>query len=311
MTRHKLIALLADGQSRPLPDGMAGVSDDTFSAIYLTAKVPMMMLPESRKTRLLGAAEHQRQLEELMGFGTVIPVRPNTFVDPSHLNALLQSNRVPLLQVAEELADRVQYQVCVSWDEAQVLAQFRDAPEIAPLFGKTAVRPDQVGQSIVTLARRLGAKMRAALADVSKAAQDLPLGPHMLCNQALLVAADQTDALDEVIVQIDAIWTEGLRIRQIGPAPAGSFATLQFDWRDAAQIVQDFALFGLKPGDMAALKPLRKQLLTSGEHPADTIRNAERCIDAVRHSQAFDGYYHCNIWREGEADAVLALKDVA
>lgn len=311
MTRHDLIAVVAAPGMPAWPKELAAMGHQGLWAVHRNIPAPRMRLPESRKARLRGAAEHQRLLEALMPYGTVMPVAQGTALARSELTPFLRANAARLLKVAAPLEGQVQFQVSVLWDAPRVLDRFRHAPELAPLFAAAPVSPAALGAAVTSLARRLGREMADGLTSVASEALELPLGEDMLCNLALLVPSREAALVDLAVERIDALWTEGLKIRQIGPAPAGSFATLRLDWQSPAQVRKAHDLFGLLPGDGQDLKPLRKRLMTDGTHPADTIRAAEACIHAIRAAGDVRGVHLARLWREGEGQAQLTLAEVA
>jgi Gas vesicle synthesis protein GvpL/GvpF len=200
----------------------------------------------------------------------------------------------------------------VTWDAALVLQRFRDTPELAGLFDAGRVAPEAIGAAVARLADRLGSSIAAILGPVARDLIALPVDATTLANVVMLVPQDRTDALDAALCDIDAIWTEGFRIRQIGPAAPCSFVTLHPRWISAAHIADAHALLDVTPTSPAqTLDAARKAMLRHGTAEKERIDAAHRIAVAAARVRSARGFHLCDIWRDGSALALPSRQDAA
>ncbi len=226
MKRFELLALLPRSDSLPDIAGLQHVRTSGYMALLSDVPRAIMALPQSRKQALSTAATRQALLEKCMGRGPLIVCRPHYHIARTEIAGLISANRPLLDRLALRLCDKVQYQVSVSWTPDAVLNRFRDTEELAPLFRAKQVSPESIERAVCALAERLADQITQSLYAVSVEMLRLPNGPDMLCNLVLLLDEGEISKLDQAVEAIDAIWTEGFRIKQIGPAPAASFVLL-------------------------------------------------------------------------------------
>ena len=151
--------------------------------------------------------------------------------------------------------------------------------------------------------------MGGLLAKASFDTTALPVAEDVLWNGALLVSKSGLTALDAAVEEVDAIWPEGLQIRQIGPAPVSSFALLDVEPVSAAQITAALCLLGLRSlGDHRDLAAARRSRLIaepgSDSQAREAIRNAAHIIDAAtRAPNPGKGFTLCRMMAQGRAIA--------
>ncbi|MEM9757360.1 MAG: GvpL/GvpF family gas vesicle protein, partial [Pseudomonadota bacterium] len=269
MTAWRLLAITADA-GPGLPGRFRLEHFDRFTAVFSQSGLLPRM---TRRAALRAAATRQADLEELMHHGTVIPALSRGDLTPEATPAALRGNVTDLASLATRLAGLVQYQITVT---------------------------AQPGTPTDTVAARIEAGLARAAHDWVP----LPKPAETLCNAACLWPADTTDRLDAILNDIDMAWPGQLRIRQIGPSPAVSFASIWFDRVGACNLRLARDRLGLK-GPVAHLDPraiasARRTALMAGQ-PPDTIR---RDADALSLAAALgaDGAVHIlRVWSEGRA----------
>jgi len=197
-----------------------------------------------RRAVAQAALVRQTRLEGLAEVGTVLPVAGGTPVPPD-LATFAAANAPTLEDAFGKLRTRSQYQIVVTWDASTAPARFAAAPELAQLCRDTPAPARAAATG--ALARRLGDGIAAQLAAAVFDAIRLPGDPDCLLNLVVLADRTEHDALETALERIDGIWTEGLRIRLIGPSPAVSFALGQIETLSSDRVVAAARLLGLDP----------------------------------------------------------------
>ncbi|MEA5163041.1 GvpL/GvpF family gas vesicle protein [Cereibacter johrii] len=282
MRLREIVAVLEGHPPSVLPEGTEAVCEAGLTAIL--GSPPGRL--SGRRALLEHAARRQAVLERLMACGTVLPALSGIGLTPAEAAAALAANGPRLRQELRRLAGRVQFQVLVQWDA-----------RLAP----TRTDPEETAED---LRLRFADRIAEALAGVAEQHVNLPLRDDLLANQALLLPQSRTDDLDRSLEQIDALWTEGLRIRQIGPSPPVSFASLTFRRVASAAIRRARHRFGLEgPVDPIRLRALRRDLLLrAAEAERAEILAAADVLDLLTRCAASGGDLHLvRIWSEGQA----------
>ena len=305
--KKELLALMPADATLPDIPVLSYERAEGFVAVLAPAPAKLALGRALRKTRLNAASERQSWLEALLQGGTVLHVAPGTVMDRDQIAPLLAANTAMLAPLMAALRDLVQYQVSVTWAEDLVLRRFRDAPEIAPLFAAGAVSATAVAASVARLSTRLAGGLSGQLAEVADDLAELPLDRGMIFNAVLLIRREREGALDRVLAEIDRIWTEGFRIRQIGPGPATSFATLRVLHHGAAEVAQAYQTLGLSaPATEACIQTARQRLLRQPGANAERIRFAQKLVEADRAAgRPASGVHLITRWSEGRAAAPL------
>lgn len=283
MTGYDIAAILP-GNIKTVPDSpdILCVCAEEMTAILVPRPYRAMLLPQSRKAVLQAAAARQRVFEAVMPFGTVLPFRPDVVMSPAQVGSFVRVNRPLLDRLADRFADVVQYQITVSWTPQQVLNRFRDSAELEPVFAAGHTSPRILSDAVTVLATRLGDDMRVILGKAVQEIMMLPCAEDMLLNAAVLVKASDVTPLDQAVEALDAIWTEGLQVKQIGPAPGTSFATLDARNVGPAEVKKARQLLGLASDpDDAAIAAARRRALIQRPADAAAIKMAATTVSAV------------------------------
>ena len=291
MTARDLIALLLDPAPATLPRGTRAFHADGVTAILGAPR--LVGLTKSRKAALKGAVQRQQRLEALMCDTTVLPVIPGTYLTSANLASLVACNGELLDRQFQSLTGRVQFQLEVLWDRAAAPARFGTADDAA----------------LTALAAQLRGEMTAFLS--ADDMQELPRSDDAVLNTVLLV--DEDVDLDPMLEAIDAIWTEGLRLRLIGPSPAVSFASLHLRHVSVAEIAAARATLGLRtlPDSEEALATQRRTaIMAAPPEMQASLRDAADILAATIRAGGQPPIL-ADIWREGRAALDLARKDAA
>lgn len=164
----------------------------------------------------------QKLYEHLLTEGDVLPVQQGSAMDPADAKRFLSANAPKLGTLADLHARQVQYQLTVQWDPAEALKRFRDEAE---LLGRADAKG--IAEGAEALRARFGQTFARTLDAAVKDRVALPLdGPETVLNDAILVDRDGMPTLDAALLEIDATWTEGLRLKLAGPLPPVSFCLL-------------------------------------------------------------------------------------
>jgi hypothetical protein len=230
------------------------------------------------------ALDRTRHYEKVGVPGRILPVAPGAAIPIEEVAAVLAASETEIARAVDETGGASEFHLRVTWAEDRVLAAFRDSPELAPVLAAPRVRAGDLAQAVTRLAGRLAAAMDADLAATGLPRVDQPRGPGMLLHRALLVAEGQAGLLDETLAQIDALWSEGLSLRLIGPMPPVSFALFDAVRIDAARRNAAWSLLGpVGATGAAAIAAARRAALrrAAGPGTADAIRAAARDLAGV------------------------------
>jgi hypothetical protein len=259
-----LAALLLDPPTGALPRSVSVVTRSGLCAVLAPAAARLSP-GASRRGVARQALARQRLLEALMPCGPVLPVAPGTRLTAREVGALLEANAADLETWLRDLDGLWQYQCVLSWDEPRVLSRFADTPELAPVLAEGRIAGHALARAVGALAERLAGEAASALAAVARDLVALPREGGTLLNVALLLEAGREGDLDAALRRIDGVWTEGLRIRLIGPGPAVSFATLNVREVTAEEAAAAAARLGLRDAHAdAPLADLRREALRRG-----------------------------------------------
>jgi len=311
MKNFELYALTPATSDLSRIDGLQYVHLPTYTAILCATPRKALALPQSRKQLLTAAARRQAQLEGCMDPGPLIVCRPQFFISPHDLPRLIGANGPLLDQLVSRLKDRVQYQITVSWNEAAVLTDFRYSSELKGLFQKRQVTPTALARSISALRQRLTHEIETHLSGLSDQIIDLPAMADMLCNKAILLERAQIPQLNVAVEAIDEIWTEGFRIKQIGPAPAASFALLDPYLVEADEIEAAILHLGLKePLTENAINHARRETLRKAPQRANYTKRCAKIAAAAARVPDKARLFLCDVMAEDQS-ALKSLQKVA
>lgn len=283
MTRKQLAAILPGAVSGDLPKGASVVSAGGFSAVLMP--VPRQ-LGRGRRALLIHARQRQELLESLMAHAPVLPALTGTILPEKDVPRMLLANGPVLTRLAADLAGKVQYQVQVAWDAAAAPARFGA----------------DVG--IAALRARLAGQCADLLHPVCDDLLPLPVQADVIFNAALLLGEAAMADLDCAVEAVDAIWSDGFAIRQIGPSPAVSFCSLGLRSVAPRAIRAARVALGLDGAlDPAAIRTARRRCLMAADEGArEPIKAAAELLDCVTACpEAEAGFHKLFTWSEGRA----------
>ncbi|MEM1428653.1 MAG: GvpL/GvpF family gas vesicle protein [Pseudomonadota bacterium] len=250
-----------------------------------------------RRSVAEAALVRQRRLEALMPFPALLPAHPGMPV-PKNPTDFTRGNAPVLRDALARLAGRVQVQVVFAMNLQGAAAHFGLPPEAVPGH-----------------AQRLGDRIAQRLANTAEDAIALPLAEGQIANLVLQLRRADVDALDEPLHEIDAIWTDGLRIRVLGPGPAVSFTRVRTDditRKDVLAAAKCLGLDSAHPPQLEEIAAARRAALRdlgrrgTGD-PSGVARAAERlrlCHTLGRAPAAFDRTPLAWLDRDGPSLAV-------
>lgn len=311
MKEYELLCVLSDVSDGADPGHLRLVSQGSLTAAFLPEPRPVISLPLSRRTALQDAAHRQAMLEKLAAQGTVIVAKPRQWLTENDAVTLLQVNQAILAQTAKSLRGKAQFQITVTWDTAQVLDQFRFSSELSGVFRKGQITTAELEAAISKLRTRLSSQIEAILTTCAPTQIALPRAEGMLLNCVALLDRAAECTLDDCVAQIDAIWTEGFHIKQIGPAPAGSFALLDLAWVGSAEIDRAYATLDLEKYVSAnAVKAARQRALAKSPQKADVVRRAADIISRAAPLTS-SGFYFASLLSEETSHFNTSAMEVA
>jgi len=195
------------------------------------------------------------------------------FADDTQARRFLELNAAALREALAAYGHLRQQQVIVRWDPQGALTRFKENAEVAAaLEAVSRDRSPAAGAMLQTAMEGrkadLAQAFRAFLADAASDLLDLPIeGPDMLLNVAAAIAPGGEAAFDAALERIDAVWTEGLTIKAIGPLPAVSFAAVTIDRVEGERL--EMARRRLGVADSASLEEVEAafRVLLKSAHP--------------------------------------------
>ncbi len=312
MKRFELIALVAGKPDLADELDVQTVAEGNYFAVLSKRARPAIALPQSRRTALQHAAQRQAILEALQEKGTVFVARSEQWLTPQQARDVICSNPTVLADLHTWLTRKVQFQVNVSWEAAEVLARFRSSAELAPVFKSDHISAEALTKAVTVLRARLVKDIQRHLAPVIRDLVTLPTTADMLCNLVVLIDQETELQLDHAVEAIEAIWPEGLMIRQIGPSPAGSFALLNLEWVSSADVQAAYGVLGLKTGHTVDdLRRARRAALKTPNADATVIQKATRIVEVSRAVDPDQGLHLIEILAEDKGLSTTALSAVA
>lgn len=311
MKSYELICVVSGHVDGPPNAQFQCVQASGFSAILSKTPRPLMTLPASRADALKDAAKRQSIYESLLSQGTVLAVKPRQWIGIEQVPDCLRCNSVHLAKLVERLNFQVQYQITVDWDAALVLGHFRTAPEMTELFNAATPSTRLLETSLSRLRARLGNQIHDLIAPVATELIALPRLETTLCNLAVLISNDKETALDRAVEAVDALWSAGLKIRQIGPSAAGSFALLELDWISDADIKKAHAILGTNSASShEERRAARRKVLMS---PMEDTAGTKQAGDILERATQIEdnGYFFVRVSSEDQGQSNAPQSQVA
>lgn len=295
MGARDLVAVLDMAHLNSCPKGLKAVPFG--GRLVVLGRSRLTQAPRlSRKSILKGSVERQRWLEQLMDQGSVLPALPGSRLSVSEVAQFLEGNRDLFDHQFAKMQGRVQFQITVQWDPESAAATFGCH-----------------GASFEALEREMLTSIKDMLDQVAEERLELPRNGETLSNDALLIEVKQEVALDQIVEKIDDLWSQGLRVRQIGPSPAVSFASIGVRKANRAALSAALQVFGFEkipnPDELKAAR--RKALLAADPAKHESLKAAADLIQLTVASGGVVPPPMAFVWREGQANTAHARKDVA
>lgn len=296
MGLRDLVCVLCGAGDFAIPPGLKAISHGGFT-VLLGGNHRQRLLRPTRKLMLRDAAKRQSVLETMMTAGTVIPVLPGMAIKATQVPEFIDANRPLLEGLVQKLGGRVQFQITVSWDAREASAHFgaRDPENLAEVAGELAQEFEEMLDTVVQ--ERLS----------------LPGATDVILNAVVLCAAEKESDLDQVVARIDEMWSDGLRIRQIGPSPALSFCSLGLRKFSKAQIAAARRVLGVAvdatPSDIARAR--HAALKQAAPEAWNMLKSGAEILVAVSRSQGTTPPPLAYVWKEGRATETTQLSEAA
>lgn len=324
MREYDLIAVLEGRHpAPPLPDLQMIVQGD-LTAVLSAFPRPVLRPAQSLDQHLQAAAWHLARQTACMGLSPLLPVRLDTPLTRAGAARFLAANHPFLDPLLTRYAGMAQVQITVSWHEAAVSSRFGHEAELATALADGAPSAQSMAQALALavqqMALRVSAMIGADLATLATRIVPLGLAPGLVWSGIVLVPLRRLTELNRVLDKVTALWPEGLQVRQLGPDPVTSFATLDLSPVTPRQIDQALTAFGLvapaEPGRLALAR--RRKLVEANRFPdpalraeisdqAEILAAAARLfaarLNGPRRNGSGDGFALCRIWAEGSLTA--------
>lgn len=242
----EIVAIVDAERAGTISEGWTGTALTLVEAGGLTAVMAPPMRKPDLLTRLTGntarivapLVDRQRLLEHLLTRHDVLPLRPGAGLGPADAADFLKINKALLRAALNDCVGKVQYQLTISWDPSAALGRF------ASMTGDTA---HALATSAEAMRRSLSRDFAGRLDGAVLDRIDQPIdGIETVLNAVLLVERNATAALDQALEEIDAVWSEGLRLRLVGPLPPLSFTLVVARPVDRAERQAAERLLGLQ-----------------------------------------------------------------
>ena len=254
----QILAILANIESGLADAWPLSVTDGGLAAVFTNTPLRKRM---GRKAIARATVDRQADLEALMRYGTVLPALPGTVLRPEAGKAMLRANRPEIDKLAARLNDQVQFQIQIGYDGQLAEDWLGPGP----------------GDVVSRMRLRLEQRANEALGGLACDSLELPVTDAMALNRVLLIPQSDEHLLDRAVEEIDAIWSNGLSIRQIGPSPAVSFCSIGLMPVRKRDLTAAFALLGITQGaSPETVAAARRRALVSHPGMADAIRKAAR-----------------------------------
>lgn len=302
MREFDVIAVLEGKHpSPPLPDLQMIVQNDLTAVLSATPRADLRQ-PQSLRQHLDDAALHLARQTACMQLAPLLPVRLDTPMTREGAAALLTANQPFLTQLLGRYAGMAQVQVTVSWQEGAALQHFGQGDGMTALRAHGGTPAEAVQQIALQLSMLIGVELAA----ISTEIVPLPLTSGLIYSGVVLVPLRRLPDLTRALTKVQALWPDGLHIRQIGPDPVTSFATLDLSPVTTRQIDQALLTFGLQSrADLTQLAAARRRRLQTVGRLDDAAKReeigeqAEILAAAARLPNNRQGFALCRIWTDG------------
>ncbi len=197
----------------------------------------------AKKKALEAILQFQRRLEAAQIAGPVIPAAfANPLLDGTEALRVLAVGHHRLSEALQVFDGVRQYQITVSWNPAIAMAHQATQPAfqaaMSTVAGDAATRGAAIRNLMEAARTELGAAAVARLRGASVQLAQEPLGSeNMVANAVVLVEKAREAAFDAALEDIDASFPD-LAIKQLGPLPPVSFASIVIERPKAQDIAK-------------------------------------------------------------------------
>ena len=199
-------------------------------------RMPKPIFGASRRDIAELLVRAQQILEAAQKAGPILAAAAGQrFPSEAEARAFLQVNAPMLAQALEVHGGLRQQQVTIRWDPPSAIMRFRERPAVGEALEavqreRTRAAGEALQAAMEGLKAELAAGFHAELKTAAAEILELPIeGPDVLMSVAVAIAPGGEGAFEAALARIDAVWTEGLQIKCVGPLPAISFAAVTID----------------------------------------------------------------------------------
>ncbi|MBF8267907.1 MAG: GvpL/GvpF-family gas vesicle protein 2 [Dehalococcoidia bacterium] len=206
---------------------------------------------------------HQRVVERVMPYHTVLPVKFGTTVeDDKAVGALLGQGHQALTEALNGMRDKVEVEVAATWDVNQALEAASWEEEVVRAREAIARKGSPTLEDRVHLGQVVKACLDRRRDDCRKrmlgflhplaisVAPNALISEDMVMNVAFLVNHSQQRRFDEGVQELDTLFQNEITFRVIGPLPPYSFSTVEVSCLTGQEIEEARRALGLT-GDLS------------------------------------------------------------
>lgn len=225
----------------------------------------------TRKAALEQVLLFQRQLEAAQVAGPIVPAAfANPLLDDTEALRVMAVGHSRLCEALEMFSGVKQYQVAVSWNPGIAIAHCATQPDFQSELSKAGDDLASRGAAIKSLMEgaraRLGAAATQKLRLASSQLMQEPLGSEaMVVNVVVLVESAKEAAFDAALEDVDASFPD-LSIKQLGPLPPVSFASITIERPKAQDIAKAKLTLNIDAVEADALKAAYRNAMKQA-HP--------------------------------------------
>jgi hypothetical protein len=222
-----------------------------FTAVVMVLEKDQLVSPD-RKELMQRLLVHQQLIEKFMEIAPVLPVKFATLAPNRESVELgLEVGSEKFSAAFNSLSGKVQFEVIVTWDVAEVFAEIAKEPAVAKLKVDLAAMPESYGSvNLEPLGKLVKETLGLRRAETGKVLLDALvqvcvdnvvnpiLNDSIILNLALLVDAKNADAFDRCLDELDSTYHGALTFRCVGPLPPHSFATVEITYLEPAKVTE-------------------------------------------------------------------------
>lgn len=234
--------------------GIGGRGDDVYAVCYqdiaaVISSSAIIKYPITRENTLA----HQRVMEEVMRYHTILPVRFSTIAEgkdeatPEEMikERVLKERYQEFKELLEEMKDKVELGIKALWRNMDIIFQdiVKGRSEIARLRTKIAGNPPaKVYADKVALGRMvksaLEAKKKREETEILGVLKDIcadfrtnkTFGDKMITNAAFLVEKYREKEFDDRLNELTVKYDGRIEFKYVGPVPPCNFVEIVVEW---------------------------------------------------------------------------------